>query len=212
MSAQRRHVSCLVRVYEDRLASVWVRPAILQSGTRRAPWPCVCLGLFGLSKTDWRPCLFVPHPCGWGVGLRLGHVFALVCSACRKPIGVRACSSRIPAGRWLSLARPRESHQREGRPSQRRLARLVRARSAVDGRLRPQHIPVLTAQCARSIARTLRAFRPSPAVAEGDWRQRAPARPGVCCGIRSDLGPASCALPWQYPTIEPAVMSSGSRR
>ncbi len=173
------------------LARAWFG---LPAGAAR--WSCRCS--VRLREKRRRPMEFVPRPCSRGLGLRRGHVVALVCSACRKPIGVRACSSRIPAVRCLSLACPREGHQREGHPSQRRLARFVRARFAVDVRLRRQHIPVPTAQCARSIARTLRASRPSPAAADGDWKpQRAPARQsqGIVALRNGSMVGSRCAAP-----------------
>ncbi|WP_291226318.1 hypothetical protein, partial [Dokdonella sp.] len=39
--------------------------------------PFVRLALFAFARTDRLPCRLVPHPCGWGLGVRLGHVFAL---------------------------------------------------------------------------------------------------------------------------------------
>ncbi len=83
------------------------------------------------------------------------------CESFAKPARIRASSSRIPAGRFLSLACPRERNQREGhpqRPGRRAPARRLRDRVTgfVDGPFMDRN------ERARIVRAPLRA-RPPPA-------------------------------------------------
>jgi len=125
-----------------------------------------CSGFSAFAKTDSHPCGFVPHPCGpvsfSCLSKSLSTRFRKQPSVACRTVGIHASPSAA-SGR-LRPSRPR-SRAHPARAT-------ARARSGVCR----QRIPALTANSARSIAPTLRAFSTRARRGqEGTWKSQSAA-------------------------------------